>query len=145
MTTSNRAKRRPPLSIRLNDGELARLKQLAGTTPLSTYIKSRALGGTSGSPTGRALGADRGLLAQVLGQLGASGLSVSMKRLADAAESGSLYVDARTASELRQACGCIDEMHTTLLAAVHGRSKPKPPTRLDELFNSLNADWGSGQ
>jgi len=137
-------KRPAPLSIRLNAEERLRLQELAGSMPLSTFLKKCALGGDTGSVATRpAPTADRVLLAQVLGQLGASGLSARLKMLADSAAAGSLYVDARTASELRQACGRIDQMHQTLLDALYGKARvrPAPPTRLDELFNSLNSDW----
>lgn len=146
MTTQDRQKRAAPLSIRLNETEFAKLRELAGKTPLSTYIKAKTLGGTPVAPQRRTVDADRAQLAQVLGQLGASGLSTSMKVLADAAASGSLYVDSRTASELRQACGHISEMRAALMRALYGgrgSTRPAPPVRLDELFNSLNASWES--
>ena len=140
-------KRRPaPLSVRLNEAERRTLQLKAGNTPLSTYIKEAALGGGSAMPKHRRCPtADRTLISQVLGQLGASGLSMSLRKLADAAEGGLMVVDQRTASQLRQAAGHVQAMHDNLMAALYGRGRPAAPVELDDLFNSLNKDWGGDQ
>ncbi|HWA20531.1 MAG TPA: hypothetical protein VG757_16215 [Devosia sp.] len=109
-------KRAAPLSIRLNEIERAALTRRAGGTGLSTFAKSILFGeGRGGRATASA---DRALLAKVLGQLGASGLGPNLDRLAEAADSGSLFVDELTAMQLRYACEDIRQMRQLLMAAL---------------------------
>jgi chloramphenicol 3-O-phosphotransferase len=136
------ALREPPLSIRLSTTERAVLTRRAGTLGLSTYIKTVLF--TQAAMRGRQSrkSADRVLLAQLLGQLGASGLAQRMKSLADAADSGSLHLDDLTISVLHDACDDLRGMHLLLLQAL-GKKVPSDavrPKRLSVLFVRAAAD-----
>lgn len=138
-------KRPSPLSIRLTVEERKTLEQKAGSQPLSTYVK--ALLFSQRRPTGSARGlisADRVLLAQLLGQLGASGLSASLSRMATAAETGSLHVDDLVAGQLSQACDDIRAMHLILLQALNAKL-PEKPQRLTAIFHRTAVDPEVGE
>jgi len=140
-------KRPSPVSIRLTTEEVETLKKRSGALPLSTYIKETLFGEATLPPrqTRRVVSADRALLAQVLGQLGAGGMPASLRRLAEAADTGSLVVDDEISAKLHGACDQIQLMHAMLLDALAGRriKPPTVPTRLDELFNALSAMPGT--
>jgi hypothetical protein len=111
----------------LSQAERAALERRAAGVGLSTYVKSLALGGAM--PKGPRRGsADQVLLAQLLGQLGASGLAASMRDLASAADSGSLYVDDLVVRRLNDACDDIRAMHLHLMRAL-GMKAPRTPVR----------------
>lgn len=134
-----------PLSIRLSVAERAELDRRAGDMPVSAYVKAR-LFGEAYRPASRArrrMSADRVLLAQILGQLGGSGLSASLREMARAAETGSLHVDDLTASYLRDACNDVRNMHLRLLVAL-GMKVPEASFRPETLragFARASADW----
>jgi|GEM_PF-5441079 len=130
-----------PLSIRLTLTERAALERRAGGMGLSTFIKSLALEGLP-SRARRASSADQKLLAQLLGQLGAGGLAASMRDLAAAADSGSLYVDDLVVRRLHDACDDIHAMHLHLLKAL-GMKPPRRPVRktVRARFARAAADW----
>lgn len=144
----SRSVRRPaPLSIRLSDFERAALMRRAGSRPVGAYVKSVLFetGPTAGAP--RAVSADRVLLAQILGQLGASGLAQSMKRLTEAADTGSLHLDDLTISRLHDACDDMRNMHLLLMTAL-GKKPPKGaarPERLSKTFVRAAVDTEARQ
>ena len=118
-----RALRPAPVSIRLSDSERAELTRRAGSSGLSTYIKSVVLSDRATTKTTKRASADIILLAKILAQLGASGLGRDMRRLSEAADSGSLDLDDITVSRLRDACKDIQSMHMLLLQAL-GKKRP---------------------
>jgi len=73
------------------------------------------------------------LLAQILGQLGAVGIASYLRSLADAADSGSIYLDDLTSAELRSACAAVVSMHMQLMQALGKEAKVAP--RLSDRFN----------
>lgn len=86
---------------------------------LSTYIKAVLFDGSvSKGSARRRVSCDRVLLGQVLGQLGASGLASSLRRLSADAASGSLHVDDLTIRRLRDACDDVRGMHSLLMSAL---------------------------
>src|SRR5689334_16422173 len=92
----------PPLSIRLTFAERALLEQKARGRSLSSYVKDQVFASSGPGPSlgpGLAIGSgtrrarpDARLLAQILAKLGESNLALSMNELAQAANTGSLYV-----------------------------------------------------
>ncbi len=145
LSPENSSKRQPPLSLRLTFAERALLEKKAGGQSLSGYIKNELFGGTGATPAfGLSLGAssrrvgtkDR-LLAQILAKLGESELGPSMNELAQAARSGSLYVNDLVESQLVQACADIAELRLLLLEALgKRRTSPLPtPHNTTEAFN----------
>jgi hypothetical protein len=134
--------REPPLSIRLSKNERAALTRRAGGMGLSTYVKSVLFAEETSRGKRNRVSADRVLLAQLLGQLGASGLVQRMKRLTDAADSGSLHLDDLTISSLHDARDDLRGMHLLLLQAL-GKKLPKEaaqPQRLSVTFVRAAAD-----
>lgn len=129
------ATRPRPFSLRLTVSERAALERLADGQPLGGYIKGRLFGGQT-SPTKAGGSSDRVLLAQVLGQLGTSTLTPSLKALAEAAASGSLHIDDLTVSRLHDACDDLRGMHLLLMEAL-GKRVPvqaRRPVRLSTQF-----------
>jgi len=125
--------RLPPVSLRLSKIERAALERRAGGVGLSTYVKSVLFEGSEPkSRSRRRVSADRILLAQILGQLGASGLGHSLARLAEAAASGSLHVDDLTTRRLHDACDDLRGVHWLLLKAL-GKKLPKASLRHERL------------
>lgn len=120
--------REAPLSIRLSKNERAALTRRAGGTGLSTYVKSVVLAEDAPRQRQRA-SSDQILLAQMLGQLGASGLALHLRRLSEAADSGSLHVDDLTVRHLHDACDDVRGMHLLLLKALGKRLPAAAPRK----------------
>ncbi|MFH1555902.1 MAG: plasmid mobilization relaxosome protein MobC [Pseudomonadota bacterium] len=117
--SSVRRARRGPLSIRLNDQELAILRQRANGLPLSRYVKQAALG--DDAPVARRRlppTQDHRSLGNILAALGQSRLANNLNQLAKAVNSGSLPVTVETEADLVQACRDIALIRHTLLAAL---------------------------
>lgn len=114
-------RRRPaPLSIRLSDTERASLEARAGQQALSTYVKA-VLFGSEAAPSrtvAAAPRADHRLLAQLIGMLGQSDLTVNLKRIARQAELGTLYCDDTLKHDLRNACLEVHGLRTLLMEAL---------------------------
>lgn len=137
--------RMPPLSIRLTFAERALLEKKAAGQSLSAYIKNEVFGGSGGPALGlgltigvtRRARPDARLLAQILAKLGETNLSLSMNELAQAANTGSLYVDETVRSQLVEACADIAEIRLLLLEALGKRRRPvqPKPRNLTEAFN----------
>ena len=121
-----------PVSLRLSKVERAALERRAGGSPLSTYVKSVLFEDGSKAKGRRRVSADQVLLAQILGQLGASGLASSLGRLAAAADSGSLHVDDLTIQHLRDAFNEVRGMHQHLMRAL-GKKVPNAGARPERL------------
>lgn len=127
--TRSVGKRSSPISLRLTQEERDKLSKMAGNIPVSTYIKSVVL---EDGRTRKTLSADRVLLAQLLGQLGASGLGPSLALMAEAADSGSLHVDDLLAARLHDACRDVRGMHLLLMTAL-GKKQPDSPSHEERL------------
>ncbi len=121
-------KRRPsPFSLWLSAEERTRLAADANGAPLGAYIKSKIFAEPAQRVRRHSMVRDQRTAAQLLACLGASGLAVQVKELADAARSGSLDCDAETAAALRNACTDIAAMRSMLVATLG--LKPKRPPR----------------
>ena len=121
MTGGKRPERRdPPFSLRLSFEERAKLEARAGALPLASYIKSVVL--DEEAPTYRQrrkpADADQKLLAEVLACLGSTRLANNLNQLAKAANSGALFCDAETKSELNRACDDVRAMRLLLMEAL---------------------------
>ena len=128
-----------PLSVRFTDAEKARLEDLAGATPLSQFIRERALGdATEARAKVRQPLKDSEPLGRLLGLLGQSRLSSNLNQIAKAANQGSLPVTKEVEDDLKAACAQVFEMRTLLLKALGIKifdavkaSTPLPETVLD--------------
>jgi hypothetical protein len=116
-------KRAPPFSLRLTQDERARLEQVAGETPLATYIKFRLFNGLPELSTyrprrpGRSA-TDTQLIAKLLAALGEARLANNLNQLAKHANTGTLEVSANTENELLAACAEVHAMRRDLVAAL---------------------------
>lgn len=120
-TTANgiKAKAPPPFSLRLSEGERARLRAEAGNQPLGSYIRSRLLGDDAAKRRkARRPRLDDKTAARLLGELGRSQLAASLNHLARAAQSGSLPLTPETEAALIKACADIREMRDGLMNAI---------------------------
>ena len=121
MTGANCPERRPaPFSLRLTFEERAKLEQQAGALPLSAYIKSLVFARDAATYRQRRkpAEADQKLLAEVLACLGSTRLANNLNQLAKAANSGALYCDQDTKSELNRACDDVRAMRLLLMEAL---------------------------
>lgn len=108
-----------PLSVRFTEAEKARLGDLAGNTPLSQFIRERALGdATDRRAKVRQPLKDAEPLARLLGLLGQSRLASNLNQLAKAANHGSLPVTQEVEADLQAACAHVLEMRLLLLKAL---------------------------
>jgi hypothetical protein len=143
MDIGKNAERAAPLSIRFTDSEKARLKELAGSTPLSQFIRGRALGDAQDARARvRQPLKDAEPLGRLLGVLGQSRLSSNLNQIAKAANQGSLPVTKELESELQAACAQILEMRLLLLQALGMKIVDEALTRtpLPEVFFSAAAE-----
>lgn len=123
MTKSEPARSGPlsPISLRVTPEERAALENAAKGTSLSNYIRSRLFAPETGmeaeivevsrlSPITR-----QQLLAQILGELGRSGIAQSLSDLGYAAQIGVLPLTPEVLADIRSACAHIAEMRSALL------------------------------
>ncbi|MFZ5734732.1 MAG: plasmid mobilization protein [Pseudomonadota bacterium] len=119
MSKAPSSERSTPLSVRFTDTEKARLESLAGGTPLSQFIRERALGdATEARARVRQPLKDAEPLGRLLGLLGQSRLANNLNQLAKAANQGSLPVTKEVEDDLRSACAQVFEMRLLLLKAL---------------------------
>lgn len=111
-----------PFCIRLTPSEKAKLRELAGSEPVSVYVRRRLFSADIRQRRLRRPKVDDQALARVLGALGASRLSQNVNQLARASNQGALPVTEDVEQELKDACAAIAEMRKTLMLAL-GRSK----------------------
>lgn len=127
-------KREAPVSLRLTEAERQAVKSQAGRLPLSTYIKQVlfADGRSSLRRLPRQAAGNPVLLTRILAQLGGTQITKSLATLAEAAESGSLYVDDLVARRLNDACDDVRAMHLLLLEAL-GKKRPNAPRKAQRV------------
>lgn len=106
-----------PFSVRFSDQERAYLERKAGRKPLGTYIRDELLGDfqTTRKKVQPTPTTDYELLGRIVGLLGKSELAANLCVLATAAESGALYVDEETKTEIFSARADIRDMRLLLL------------------------------
>jgi len=114
-----KAKAPPPFSLRLSEGEKARLRAEAGNQPLGAYIRSRLLGeDASKRRAARRPRLEEKTAARLLAELGRSQLAASLNQLARASKSGSLPITEETEAALVKACTDIRRMRDELMQAM---------------------------
>ena len=118
----NRQKSR--LSVRLDEAERKHLERLAGSQPLSAYVRDRLLGDAVISKKirpkkkARTPKADQAVAAQLLASLGQSRLSTNLNQIAKLAHQGALPVTSELQAELHDACLEIAWMRRTLVKSL---------------------------
>jgi len=88
---------------------------------LSAYIRARLFDATP-SPDLLPHETRQKLLAQILAELGQSGIAASLSELARAAEAGLLPLSPDVLGELRSACRSVEKIRAVLLRALGLRS-----------------------
>ena len=113
-------KRPSPFSIRLTEDERAQLLEQANGTPLGTYIKSRLFSGASYRTRSRQV--DKEALGKVLSALGQSRIPQNLKKIAKAANIGTMPVTPDLLEELHQTCGELKALRQEIVATLGMRS-----------------------
>lgn len=110
----------PRVTLRLSVEDHARLKELAGSMALATYIRAQVLGKTlpKRKPRSTASVADKQALAQILGLLGQSRIANNLNQLAYHANVGSLAIDDETKVQIHEAYDHVLLIRTTLINAL---------------------------
>ena len=117
-------KKRPsPISLRLNQDELAALRKAAVGRSINGYIRERLFGDASPIDVTRPVAKDCAALARVLGALGKTDVYTNLAAISLALEQGRLRVDKSTESALVEACETVAAMRADLLIAL-GLRKP---------------------
>lgn len=112
-------KRPSPVSIRVSDGEKMQLQEWAGTTPISTYVKSVLFDGKK--PRNARCSAairDYQALAQVLSALGRSGVFTNLDKMVQDAEAGRLNLSDKDVETVLTACAVVTQMRDDLVRAL---------------------------
>jgi hypothetical protein len=110
-------KRKPPVSVRFSDDELAALKEHANGEPLGSYIKSKVFDGTPVTPK-RSVIQDYELLAQVLATLGQSKIFANLDTIAKAIENGDLELSVDQQESIALACLLVFEIRDDVIRAL---------------------------
>lgn len=110
-------KRLAPVSMRFNDAQLAGLRSHAGNQSLGIYcrdylLKSHNLGAGGVKP---GLFQDQVLAAQILRELGLSGVSENLRFIRDTLESVEGSNANGLADHIHQACADVASMHAELM------------------------------
>lgn len=107
-STVKAAKKPAPFSLRLTEGEKAKLVRRAKGRPLGAFIKAQLFESKNATIS-------KSDAATVLAILGSSDLARSMACIAKAAEIGALPVTDELSGQLKQACIDIRTMRAALL------------------------------
>lgn len=114
------AKRKPPFSMRLTDGERERLERQAGSMPLASYIKSVVF--ADEAPKYRRQKkppvAEQQLLAEMLARLGQSRTANNLNQIAKHLNQGALVLDDELEADLKRVIAEVAWMRVTLMQAL---------------------------
>jgi hypothetical protein len=118
----------PVFPLRLSADERARLEELAGETPLATYIKFRIFNNLPplAQLQGVRNGCDTKLIAQLLAVLGEARIANNLNQLARHANMGTLEVTPETELQLLEACADVQIMRRALMTALGSKSEAPP-------------------
>jgi predicted DNA binding CopG/RHH family protein len=118
--SAEKKKTSPPITLRLSEDELAKLKILSRGMSRSAYIR-KCLFGKDATPRkvrSRVPVKDQEALAQVLGLLGQTRMANNLNQIAHEANCGSLLMDDYTEVEIKKACAHIAFMRVKLIEAL---------------------------
>ncbi|MBL4768282.1 MAG: hypothetical protein JKY94_11285 [Rhodobacteraceae bacterium] len=110
----------PRVTLRLSPDDHERLKELAGSMALSTYIRAKALGLDLPRRKARSTASvvDKQAIAQILGLLGQSRIANNLNQLAYHANVGSLVMEEETVAQISKAHEHIVLLRNTLITAL---------------------------
>ena len=110
----------PRVTLRLSMDDHERLKDLAGSMALSTYIRVKALGLDLPQRKARSTTSvvDKQAIAQILGLLGQSRIANNLNQLAYHANVGSLVMEEETVAQISEAHEHIVFLRKVLIKAL---------------------------
>ena len=110
----------PRVTLRLSRDDHERLKELAGSMALSTYIRAKALGLDLPRRKTRSSASvvDKQAIAQILGLLGQSRIANNLNQLAYHANVGSLVMEEETVAQISEAHEHIVFLRKALINAL---------------------------
>lgn len=110
----------PRVTLRLSPDDHERLKELAGSMAMSTYIRANALGLDlpRRRPRSSASVVDKQAIAQILGLLGQSRIANNLNQLAYHANVGSLVMEEETVAQILEAHEHIVFLRKALIKAL---------------------------
>ena len=110
----------PRVTLRLSPDDHERLKELAGSMALSTFIRAKALGLDlpRRRPRSSASVVDKHAIAQILGLLGQSRIANNLNQLANHANVGSLVMEEETCAQISEAHEHIVFLRKVLIKAL---------------------------
>lgn len=114
----NKKKRPAPISLRLNEVELAALRKASTGRSMNGYIRERLFGNAEFIRLSKPVSEDHEALARVLGTLGRTDLFTSLAAISLALEERRLIADGPTAEVIFDACDAIVAMRSDLLRAL---------------------------
>ncbi|WP_300037157.1 hypothetical protein [uncultured Roseobacter sp.] len=115
---SREGKRPSPISLRLNEAELAALRKASAGRSMNGYIRERLFGNATAVRLSKPASDDHEALARVLGALGRSDVFTSLAAISLALEEQRLVTDRRTKSAILDACDAVVSMRSDLLRAL---------------------------
>ncbi len=110
----------PRVTLRLTDGELARLQNLSEGMSVSAYIR-KCVFGNNAIPRKRRTYvpvADQEALGRILSMLGQSRIANNLNQIAHHANCGTLLMDEATEAEIKETCAYIAFMRVKLIEAL---------------------------
>lgn len=112
-------KKRPaPISLRLNDAELALLRKAASGRSINGYIRERLFGDGATISLPQPASKDHEALARVLGALGRTDVFSSLAAISLAMERHQTLASPEAEACVREACKLVKEMRSDLLTAL---------------------------
>lgn len=114
----SRKKRPSPVSLRLNDPELAALRRAAAGRSINGYIRERLFGDAATIAVSKPVAEDYAALARVLGVLGKTDVFTNLAAISLAVEQHRLQTNKETEHSIIRACKAIIDMRTDLLIAL---------------------------
>ncbi|MEP6066938.1 MAG: hypothetical protein ABJ246_13955 [Paracoccaceae bacterium] len=113
-----RKKRPPPVSLRLNDAELAALRKAASGRTINGYIRERLFGDASPIALLNPVSKDREALARVLGALGGTDVFTNLAAISLALEQQRVLASKETEAAILEASEAVIAMRADLLVAL---------------------------
>mmetsp|Transcript_28887 Transcript_28887/g.55060 ORF Transcript_28887/g.55060 Transcript_28887/m.55060 type:complete len:144 (+) Transcript_28887:1048-1479(+) len=115
---ATKKKRPAPISVRLNETELAALRKAASGRSINGYIRERLFGDATIIELSKPASKDHEALAKVLGALGRSDVFTNLAAITLALEERRLMASNETETALIEASKTIADMRADLLIAL---------------------------
>lgn len=111
-------KRLAPLSVRLNENELAAIRKAANGRSINGYVRECLFGNSNVISEPSPVANDCQALARILGALGRTDIYTNLAAISLALEQRRMLASEETEASVREACDLIVEMRSDLLVAL---------------------------